>query len=436
MERILRKIDFSNIEIIKYENEIKRLTNILKLNEYSLSRANESLEKNFDLTFKSITMLLKQLFLVIFEDFRILENDHKELIQMAVPMPTAIPAVINELNSDKHITCSEYLIIYLSGIVFDVYTNICSSGINSCKRCGLNLSRETLYINPEYILPKGIMSCFAYCDELHKTGELLNIEHNITHYNLMDIKGVDFEDKKECLCLGLKALIKENTDKSDDLIEESLKKNNNRNLELNLLLNKINHILAKQESIYVSFNEISLLNIINLVYFDDHYYKSKSILETFIQELKIRIREKQYIIEKPIRLGCMHLPFTNPRVDRVFLNNGAGVIASSMYYMEGPNVKCSNEYERTIGGFLNNKTLLSVKEKAAFIDSIINKYKLHGFLFGQFENDRTLGSDQLMIMKEIKNKDKAFYMSMQNWHEINENYITKIESLVYVIKKR
>ena len=239
MERILRKIDFNNIEIIKYENEIKRLTNILKLNEYSLSHANKSLEENFDLTFESVKMILKQLFLVIFEDFRMLENGHKELIQMAVPMPNAIPAVINELNSDKHITSSEYLIVYLSGIVFDAYTNICSSGINACKRCGLNLSRETLYINPEYLLPKGIMSCFSYCDELHKTGELLSIEHNITHYNLADIKGIDFEDKKECLCLGLKTLIKENTDKNDDVIEESLKKNNNRNLELNLLLNKI-----------------------------------------------------------------------------------------------------------------------------------------------------------------------------------------------------
>ena len=436
MDDILKKIGFRKEEIISYEWEIQQFAKNLKLNKFSIDKSEKSLGENFDLSFISIKLLLKKLFLVVLNDLSILKKGEKETIQMAIPMPNVIPAVINELNSNKHITSSEYLIVYLSGIIFDVYSNICFSGSNNCKRCGLNISREALYENPDYLKPQGIMSCLAYCDELHKTGEMLNIQHKITHYNLSNINGIAYEDKKDYLIDSIKIFIEDQTNVSNQIIEENLKRNNNKSLEINLLLNSINTLIAKEKSVYVSFNEISLLNILNLIYFDDLFDKGKIILNMFIKELKTRIKNGEYIVENPIRLGCMHLPFTNPRVDRAFLGNSAAVIVSSMYFTDGKNALYENEYDRSAQAFLKNKESIKIEEMANFIDCLMDKYKLDGFLFGQFENDRALGNHQTIIMKLIKNKEKAYYMSTNNWQEINQSYFDKIENLTYIIHER
>lgn len=78
----------------------------------------------------------------------------------------------------------------------------------------------------------------------------------------------------------------------------------------------------------------------------------------------------------------------------------------------------------------------TLKERAEYIDLIIDHYSLDVFLFGQFENDRALGSDQLLIMKLMKNKDKIYYLPMKNWQPPDESAYTRIESLVEVLNER
>ena len=70
------------------------------------------------------------------------------------------------------------------------------------------------------------------------------------------------------------------------------------------------------------------------------------------------------------------------------------------------------------------------------IDHIIDRYRLDAFLFGQFENDRALGGDQLMIMKLVRHQHRLYYMSAHNWRRVTGNDITRIESLAEVIKER
>ena len=69
-----------------------------------------------------------------------------------------------------------------------------------CKRCGLNLSRETLYNNAAYPKPDCILSCFAYCDELYKAGEMLSLQHGVRHIHLSDIKGISYAAQEDYLC--------------------------------------------------------------------------------------------------------------------------------------------------------------------------------------------------------------------------------------------
>ena len=81
----------------------------------------------------------------------------------------------------------------------------------------------------------------------------------------------------------------------------------------------------------MTFNEISLMHIFSLVYFDGYHAAAGRILTLFIRELRARIREGRPVLRQPVRIGCMHLPFTNPYVDRAFRENGAAVIVASMY---------------------------------------------------------------------------------------------------------
>ena len=437
MERLLRQTGFDSSDLNYYNSELKQLSSILKLDDSAVSSAAEKLPFNFDLSYESIRMLLNELIKTVLDDLKTASDKSRKLYQAAVPMPNAVAAVVNELNDEIKVTSSEYLIIYLSGILFNVYPRICFNGnVNTCQRCGLNISRENLYLNLSYPKPDAVMSCFAYCDELYKTGETLKSFYGIPHIHVSDIKGILFDEQKEYLSGGLKDVLIELSRHDEADIHESLKKFNDKSLEINLLLNRVNEITAKQKSIFASFNEISLINLFNLIYVPGHYEKGKKILNLFLKEIKQRIRDKNYKVENPLRIGCMHLPFINPEIDRIFLKNNASVIVSSLYYVEEQKHDFLNEYERCLGAFYSKTKMKTLKERAEYIDLIIDHYSLDVFLFGQFENDRALGSDQLLIMKLMKNKDKIYYLPMKNWQPPDESAYTRIESLVEVLNER
>lgn len=436
MKTLLKQVGFNEQELAFYHKEINRFKKVLKLTDCDARKASEDLKVNFDCSFKSIQELLKELFICIFTDFKMITGKEKKVIQMGIPMPNAIPGVVSHLNQDFYVSSSEYILIYLAGIIFNVYHQIGGEGANSCKRCGLNLSRETLYNNPWYLKPDGVMTCLGYCDEIHKTGELLEIEHGVTHYNLTQIHGITYENQKEYLKNALLSFLTDITGVSEEVITTSLGKMNQENLEISLLLNKIQALIVKSPNVYVTFNEISLLHIFNLIYLKDHHYKAKEILTLFIRELKEKIKMGAYIMKNPIRIGCMHLPFTNAYMDRIFRENNAAVVVSSMYASDPEPLASVSIFDRCLSPFFRNKMLTALEEKRRFIDRIIEDYSLDGFLFGQFENDRALGGNQTLIMENLEHKSEAYYMSVHNWQKIGGNDYMKLESLIEVIKER
>ncbi|PAB60571.1 2-hydroxyacyl-CoA dehydratase [Anaeromicrobium sediminis] len=436
MKRLLKQLGFNDEEIILYSNEISRFQKILSLTEDHIEKCAKNLNVNFDLSFKSIRMLLKELFTCVFSDFRKIEDGEQSVIQIAIPMPNAIPGVVSQLTEKLHVSSSEYILIYLAGIIFDVYHQIGGEGPNHCKRCGLNLSRETLYHNPFYLKPNGIITCLGYCDEIHKVGELLEIEHGIPHYNLTQIHGITYENQKEYLKTALTGFLMEMTGASEEGVIESLEKMNQGNLEINLLLNKIQTLTLKSPHVYVTFNEISILNILNLIYLEDHHNKAKNILKLFVRELKEKMKGDAYIMKNPIRIGCMHLPFTNAHMDRIFREHNAAVVVSSMYASDPEPIPSASIFDRCLSPFFRYKMLTELEDKRRFIDKIIEDYSLDVFLFGQFENDRALGGNQTLIMENLDHKNKAYYLSIHNWQKMGLNHSMKLESLVEVIKER
>lgn len=436
MKELLNQIGFNDGELVFYDDEINRFKKILRLTEHDIEKAAKNLKANFDLSFISIQKLLKELFICVFSDFRKLADGEEKVIQMAIPMPNAIPGVTNQLTQELYVSSSEYILIYLAGIIFDVYHQIGGEGANHCKRCGLNLSRETLYNNPWYLKPNGIMTCLGYCDEIHKVGELLEIEHGVTHYNLTQIHGITYEKQKEYLKNALLSFLIDMTGASKEEVTTSLKKMNGGNLQINLLLNKIQALTLKSPHVYVTFNEISLLHILNLIYLEDHYYKAKDILTLFIRELKEKIKVGAYIMKNPMRIGCMHLPFTNAYMDRIFRELNSAVVVSSMYASDPEPPASVSIFDRCLSPFFRYKMLTELDDKRRFIDKIIEDYSLDGFLFGQFENDRALGGNQTLIMENLEHKNKAYYMSVHNWQNMGIDDYMKLESLIEVIKER
>jgi hypothetical protein len=434
MEQLLRKLNFSDNDLKEYVPEICRLTDILRLDNNTLAAASFSLDACFDLTFVSIRMLLKELVMVVLRDLRRLTAGSERVIQMAVPMPIAIAGAIDMLMTNTAVTSSEYLIIYLAGILFDVYHHLCEGNAGKCSRCGLNLSRETLYSSAAYPKPYGLLSCFAYCDELYKAGENLSMQYGLHHIHLSPVIGIPYAEQEAYLCGALAHLLRDTTGAEDTRITDVLKIQNDRLRELSMLLNTVDALVANTPDAYVTFNEISLMNSLCLIYFEGHYKAAKSILALFIRELRMRKKHGTPVMLQPVRIGCMHLPFTNPSIDRVFCKSGAAVLVASMYGAGIP-VEKENEYARCLSAYFGIRSA-TPEEKASAIDRIIDRYQLDAFLFGQFENDRALGGDQFMVMKLLKHQDRCFYFAIDNWRRTTDSDITRIESLVEVIKER
>jgi len=446
MDKVLKLIGFKEEEIQYYNQEINIFKKVLNLTEFHIEEAAINLPVNFDLSFQSIQDLFKVLFTCVLSDFKSLvaqentklkKDSHGNLriIQMAVPMPNAIAGTVNKLSTEYHVTTSEYILIYLAGIVFDVYHQVGNMSSNPCKRCGLNLSRESLYSNPTYPKPTGIMTCLGYCDEISKTGEMLEIQYDIQHWHVSQIQGISFEEQSDYLESAVIDLVHEMTHASQKEIYSVLERMNRLNLEVSMYLDKIQHIVGHSKSIYVTFNEISLLNIFNLVYINNHHRQAIEILKLFLKELKSKMRQGDCIFDESVRLGCMHLPFTNARFDRIFRQNKASVIVVGMYGVGDCN-KGTTSIHKMLHAFFQNKSLTSVQDKSRFYDGLIERYQLNGFIFGQFENDRALGANQRLVMDTLKHKDKTFYLSVYNWQAMGNNDPIKLETLVEVVKER
>ena len=125
MDRLLRKIDFTEDELKEYAPEIRCFIDILHLDNDTLDAACRSLDACFDLSFVSVRMLLRELVMVVLRDLRRMTADDAHVMQMAVPMPIAVPGTIDTLSAKMTVTSSEYLIVYLAGILLHVYHHIC-----------------------------------------------------------------------------------------------------------------------------------------------------------------------------------------------------------------------------------------------------------------------------------------------------------------------
>lgn len=435
MERLLRKIDFTEYELREYAPEIRHFVDILNLDNTTLAAAERSLDSRFDLSFVSVRMLLRELVMVVLRDLRRLNAGDERVVQMAVPMPIAVAGVIDTLSPNMVVTSSEYLIVYLAGILFNAYHHICQGNTGQCNRCGLNISRETLYGKAIYPRPYCILSCFAYCDELNKVGEILSLRHGVHHIYLSDIKGVSYNEQEDYLCHALMQLLRDATGVDDTQILRVLKIQNDNVRDLSIQMDMMGSLVARTYDAYVTFNEISLMSIFSLVYFEGHDVDARCILPLFIRELRERIKADSPVLRQPVRIGCMHLPFTNSYVDRVFRVSGVAVIVASMYNLGIPVVRRNNECARCLAVYFGNRKI-STHNKAAVIDRIIDRYHLDAFLFGQFENDHALGGDQLMIMKLVKQQRLLYYMSMNNWQRLTDSDINRIENIAEVIKER
>ena len=438
MTELLERVGFSEGEVQRYKAGIEIFSKIVCADEIRCSAALQMLPENFDLSFESIRRLLKILLETVFQD---LEDqgggaEGPALWQGAVPFPVAAALAIDELNPHIRISSSEYLIIYLSGVLFNRFESLCSPGEHSCGRCGLNLSREKLYRNPLYPRPRGILTCLGYCDEIYKTGETLSEQYGADHVHFKGLPGLEYGEQKVYLGEGLRGFMMQQTGAPESDVETALGRCNDGMLEISLLLNRINRLAAEDRDVYATFNELSLLNLFHLICLPRHFEQGKEILNSFIRELKQKKRAGEAALKEPFRIGCLHLPFTNPFLDRCFRNSGAAVIVSSFYETGGSAVPSENEYERCLHGYYGFRAPGDLNGKAGHIDRIIEDYSLDAFLFGQFENDRALGGDQRIIIKRLKHKRKAHYMGMDNWSVMGERESTRIESLAALMMER
>ena len=241
MNALLGLIGFSQKEIDRYKDEITLFSALISAEERQWERAAQVLPLNFDLSFESLRRLFKLLLESVFQDLGILggRSEGPALYQGAVPYPVAAALAVENLNPTLRISSSEYLIIYLSGILFDRFESFCSAGEHSCGRCGLNLSREKLYRNPLYPRPGKVFSCLGYCDEIFKTGETLSRLYGLEHSHLTGIAGMDYNSQKDYLSQGLSALLTDLTGTSAEIAERTLGHCNDRMLEISLLLNRM-----------------------------------------------------------------------------------------------------------------------------------------------------------------------------------------------------
>ena len=168
-------------------------------------------------------------------------------------------------------------------------------------------------------------------------------------------------------------------------------------------------------------------------------------LDILINEVKDRVAKKKGILpEGAPKLLAYFIPFCNPWILKMFEENGVGVP-----YAEGimPSKKdllpprFDDPYMAAAESWLKYSMVANVGYKFQITCEKIQTYGVDGMIFGFFDFDRWLGSDQKLLstMVEEKLKLPVFYIEGDVWEDRDyspEALRTRIETIASIVKMR
>lgn len=189
-------------------------------------------------------------------------------------------------------------------------------------------------------------------------------------------------------------------------------------------------------------NEMFILGMPREMPFNTGIEPMSEAIDTVIAEVKQRVAEKKGVLPKNApSLMYEIIPYPQPWILNLFAENGVAVMPGgpTQKQLEPPRFK--DPHMASAEAWLKSSITVNAGYKADQISERLLKYNFDGMLFGFFDFDRWLGSDNKLLGRLVEEKTKlpVFFIEGDFWEDRDyslEALKIRIETICEVIKMR
>jgi len=165
-------------------------------------------------------------------------------------------------------------------------------------------------------------------------------------------------------------------------------------------------------------------------------------LDKATEEVRGRVARGEGILPKGApTLMYEIMPYCQPWIAKMFAENGVGLMPGGPTDKQLVPPRFADPYMASAEAWLKGSVSANAGYKADQICERLEKYRFDGLVFGFFDFDRWLGSDNRLVAKMVEEKTTfpVFYIEGDFWEDRDyspEALRTRIESICEIIKMR
>lgn len=414
----------------------------------------EWLPKYYDLDSKAVRLCIAVYLREFIEVAKLhsYKNEGKYLIYGITPsQPVLFDCVKKSAGDTAYVGYPDFIVALVLTSLFgeeNLVLDTLDKLDNSCRHCPLNRTR--LALATEKIMPKPDILCSwgIYCDEATKMDELVDVLsdeswNNFSVHMAHDAKMGDREDEDRDKVVYLAEQYREMHREIKKCTGVEVTKRKflyaMRELaEISRDIEKLTQICVNSNPQVISANDLSLFTTYLTAQFNIEPKYFKTALAEMIRECEEKLKNSD-TAEKSIKLGCHFLPMFSPWVDSEFRKYGINLTFSSHHAFTNTLLKplsSSDVYEMAAQQWLRQPNSVNFAYQIELMCEQLERYKVDGMLYGQFDFDRWLGSHQKISLPELEKRTglRQFHIDCELC-EYNRDTLGKIESLAKVITK-
>jgi benzoyl-CoA reductase/2-hydroxyglutaryl-CoA dehydratase subunit BcrC/BadD/HgdB len=168
----------------------------------------------------------------------------------------------------------------------------------------------------------------------------------------------------------------------------------------------------------------------------------KRAMELTTQNVRERIQKGEGVLPRgaPVLMYEI-IPYCQPWIVRRFMENGVGIMPGGPTEKQLQPPRYKDPYMASAEAWLKGSVTVNAGYKAEQISERLLKYQFDGMLFGFFDFDRWLGSDNRLLARLVEERTglPTFYIEGDFWEDRDyspEALSTRIESIAEIIKMR
>lgn len=460
-EKFLRLLDFSEQELPEQVPLWKNACYLLGLTEEDVRfAAEEWIPTHWDLSLHGVRMCIGVYIreLIRMAQLPQLKAQGAKIIYSNVPCPA--PCIYaNKISGgdNLHICSPDNLMATVLNAFFhksSVLSGYDSSCMNPmCHHCGMNRIRTDAQDTGIITEPTVLWSWGLYCNEAHKTDELIQaIRDGGWNYVLTTIPKDSAAGIAEA----------EDTHRVKYLAEQFKEGQRQISRYTGIEVTEAHVIAAAEEYIdyinklenltdMVSFadpqpisgNDLTIFGALTQVALDFGLKYLNEAMDVITEEVQQRIDAGVGPLPKGApRLACQFVPFCVPWVNKTFFENGINLSTNTFFASASKQRKYfdrENIYYSLAQQWLCNPSAVNMQNEADLICENLEKYPLDGVLYGFFSFDRWIGSIQKTMIRIVEEKigRPHYYLEGDFWNDERftlEDRMDRIKGIAYKVK--